>query len=314
MKPSLHYSGLTLDRADHLRRDEDKISQLWGQADTKVIPVFELKNFVDAASNTGISKTQTQLSAANIAHVQGTFLGLADSCPVFAVNCSAQQADCWQALEADGQFIDLRTIGPALPKSQAPTLAYARGLFHWQQQNPFCALCGSENKLVSGGHMMCCTSAPCAKQLFPRTDPAVIMLIERVSDSGERLCLLGRSPAWPLEVYSTLAGFVETGETLEEAVAREVFEEAGVKIKDVRYVASQPWPFPQSIMLGFIATATTEEITIDPVELAEACWFSETEIDGFGNWGDESAGPKLPRPDSIARYLIESWRNQTWMM
>lgn len=155
--------------------------------------------------------------------------------------------------------------------------------------------------------MMRCGSASCEKQLFPRTDPAVIMLVERHTESGERVCLLGRSAAWPKEVYSTLAGFVETGESLEEAVAREVLEEASITVTDVRYMASQPWPFPQSIMLGFIATATSDVIDIDPAELAEAHWFSDKQIADFGNWGDESTGPKLPRPDSIARYLIDSW-------
>jgi len=151
----------------------------------------------------------------------------------------------------------------------------------------------------------------CEKQVFPRTDPAVIMLVERVTANGERYCLLGRNPAWPDGVFSTLAGFVETGESLEEAVAREVFEEAGIVVSNARYLASQPWPFPQSIMLGFVATADTCEITIDENELAEARWFTDQEIATFGSWGDDSPGPKLPRPDSIARYLIESWRSDS---
>ena len=112
-------------------------------------------------------------------------------------------------------------------------------------------------------------------------------------------------------MYSTLAGFVETGESLEEAVAREVHEEAGIVVSNARYLASQPWPFPQSIMLGFIATAESEEITIDENELAEARWFTDQEIATFGSWGDESPGPTLPRPDSIARFLIESWRTKS---
>lgn len=308
MKPSLHYSGLTLDRADYLRRDAKKISQLWGLEQTQILPLFELKSLVDTSTNVAVSKTRAQLTKVDLQHSEGSFLGLDADRAVFAVNCNDNEAARWQALNTNNQFLDLRTAGPGLPRSQAASLAYARGLLHWQQQNPFCALCGSANELMHGGHMMHCTAATCAKQLFPRTDPAVIMLVERVSESGERLCLLGRSPAWPEHVYSTLAGFVETGETLEEAVVREVYEESGIKVKDVRYIASQPWPFPQSIMLGFIATATTEKITIDPVELEEAHWFSESEIAGFGNWGDKSTLAKLPRPDSIARHLIDSWR------
>lgn len=307
MNSLLHYTGLTLDRADHLRRDEEKISQLWTSPTTRLYPLYHLKNLVNVRDNYAVFETQLDLANVYLGHQQGTFLGLDGENAVFAVNCTDQQAVCWQELHAGAEFVDLRSSGPALPRDQAPILGYARGILHWQQQNPYCSLCGSENRLSSGGHMMRCKSTECNKQTFPRTDPAVIMLIERVTSQGERVCLLGRSPAWPLEVYSTLAGFVETGESLEEAVAREVFEEAGIHIKDVRYLASQPWPFPQSIMLGFIATATSEKIEIDPVELAEARWFSDREISAFGNWGDEAPGPKLPRPDSIARFLIDSW-------
>lgn len=311
MTPSLHYSGLTLDRADHLRRDVDRINQLRGMDQTRILPVFDLKNLINTVENVAITKSQAEVSCAGLLHSEGTFLGLEGGeggQAVFAVNCTEREADIWQTLDSNSSFVDLRLVGPALPESQAPVLAYARGILHWQRQNPFCALCGSKNDLVNGGHMMCCSSVECAAQLFPRTDPAVIMLVEHVSDTGKRRCLLGRAPSWPEGVFSTLAGFVETGETLEEAVAREVFEESGVRVGDVRYIASQPWPFPQSIMLGFIATAMTDEIEIDPVELAEARWFSATDIAGFGNWGDQLAGPKLPRTDSIARYLIDSWR------
>ena len=133
------------------------------------------------------------------------------------------------------------------------------------------------------------------------------MLIERIDSSGKKLCLLGRSPQWPEQVFSTLAGFVETGESLEQAVIREVYEEAGIVVEDVRYVASQPWPFPQSLMVGFVGTAVSSDIQIDTTELEEALWLEADEISTFGNWGDTSVGRKLPRPDSIARFLIDQW-------
>lgn len=310
MNSLLHYTGLTLDRADHLRRDEDKITRLWNLPGTRVYPSYQLKNLVNTRENRAVYKNRLELGDSDLSHSEGTFLGLDGENAVFAVACTDQQVELWQDLESGIEFTDLRLSGPTLPRDEAPVLGFARGILHWQQQNPYCSLCGSQNRLSNGGHMMRCTSTECNKQTFPRTDPAVIMLIERVTSAGERYCLLGRSAAWPLEVYSTLAGFVETGESLEEAVAREVFEEAGITIKDVRYLASQPWPFPQSIMLGFIATATSEEIQIDPVELAEAHWFSDKEIAAFGNWGDPAPGPKLPRPDSIARFLIDSWIEQ----
>ena len=307
MNPSLHYSGLTLDRADYKRRDEAGLSTLWARDDTHVYPLHQLRNLVNIQFGSAVHGSIAQLREFGLLHEEGSFLGMDGSTAVFAVDCDDTQAATWRDLVPGSEFTDLRKVGFSLPGDQASLLGYTRGLLHWQSQNPFCGVCGSSNRLSSGGHMMRCSSATCEKQLFPRTDPAVIMLVERCTDKGERVCLLGRSPAWPKEVYSTLAGFVETGESLEEAVAREVLEEASISVTDVRYMCSQPWPFPQSIMLGFIATATSDVIEIDPAELAEAHWFSDKQIAEFGNWGDESRGPKLPRPDSIARYLIDSW-------
>lgn len=302
----LHYTGAPLDRADALRKDESQIAKLWQSDNTLVVPVYKHLNFVDSTSATAILKSKPELLDAGIEHPHGTLLGIRDGQAIFAVCCDSDSAELWQSVEPNAQFADLRTTGPLLSRDQAGILAYAKGIVYWQQNSGFCARCGGPNYLSHAGHAMQCEH--CNKMIFPRTDPAVIMLVERIAASGERYCLLGRNPAWPERVFSTLAGFVETGESLEEAVAREVHEEAGVVVDNARYLASQPWPFPQSIMLGFIATATSEEISIDEDELAEAHWFSDSEIATFGNWGDDSDGPKLPRPDSIARYLIESWR------
>lgn len=310
MKSNLHYTGLRIDRADHVRRDESRISNLWKQPGTVVVPMYQLKNLVNTQQCSAEVLTRSDMDALRLQHAEGTFLGLDGDIAVFVVDCDSSQAEEWGKAFPDAEFSDLRNVGFSLPQDEASLLAYCRGVQYWQQQNPYCALCGSLNRLGNGGHVMHCSSSTCERQTFPRTDPAVIMLVERVGENGERLCLLGRSAAWPKQVYSTLAGFVETGEPLEEAVAREVFEEAGIRVNNVRYMASQPWPFPQSIMLGFIATALNTEIEIDENELAEARWFSDTEIADFGNWGDEAPGPKLPRPDSIARHLIDFWRNQ----
>jgi NAD+ diphosphatase len=145
---------------------------------------------------------------------------------------------------------------------------------------------------------------------FPRTDPAVIMLVTHTFADGVERCLLGRQAQWPEGVYSTLAGFVDPGETLERAVIREVKEEAGVEVDQVRYLASQPWPFPSSIMLGFIATAKSTDIFVEQDELEHAQWFSREELNGFAEWGDDVPGYKLTRKDSISRYLVEYWRQQ----
>ena len=276
------------------------------------MPVFQLQSLINIQTNTAVMMTRAQLPADLPAqHSHRTFLGLHHGAAIFSITCDEAQAGLWCELDRQYQFVDLRAIGPLLPAEQAAALAYARGISHWQEQSCFCSRCGSPLDLTSAGHMMKCRSADCGRQWFPRTDPAVIMLVERIDEDGQRHCLLGRNPAWPARVYSTLAGFVETGESLEAAVAREVLEEAGIVVDNARYVASQPWPFPQSIMLGFIATARTREITIDPAELAEAHWFSEKSLEAFGQWGDESAGPKLPRRDSIARFLIDQWRQKS---
>lgn len=305
----LHYTGAPVDRADALRKDEHQINELWCRDTTLIVPLYQHSNFVDRENCTAIIKSRAELESMGVMHEAGTLLGIRDDTGLFAVNCDVERSEQWMTLAPNGQFSDLRMTGPLLPPDEAALLAYAKGVLYWQQNSQFCARCGGANHLQHAGHAMQCQQ--CEKQVFPRTDPAVIMLVERVSASGERYCLLGRSPAWPEGVYSTLAGFVETGESLEEAVAREVFEEAGIIVSNARYLASQPWPFPQSIMLGFVATAETEEITIDENELAEARWFTDHEIATFGSWGDDSPGPKLPRPDSIARFLIESWRTNS---
>jgi len=303
---ALHYTGATIDRVDALRKDERQVNALWLRDTTLVVPMYGHGNFVNRETSTAIFKSRAELQSAGISHESATLLGVNDGVGLFAVDCDDEIAAQWQDIEAKGEFADLRTIGPLLPRQQAAILAYAKGILYWQQNSGFCARCGGANRLIHAGHAMQCEQ--CDKLIFPRTDPAVIMLVERLTQTGERCCLLGRSPAWPEGVYSTLAGFVETGESLEEAVAREVHEEAGIVVSNARYLASQPWPFPQSIMLGFVATADTEEITLDENELAEARWFTDQEIAKFGSWGDDTPGPKLPRPDSIARFLIDSWR------
>jgi NAD+ diphosphatase len=194
-----------------------------------------------------------------------------------------------------GAFADLRAVSGLLPPGEASVLAHARGLMHWRVKHRFCGVCGAPCEPRSAGHVMACTA--CNAQHFPRTDPAVIMLVVR----GE-YCLLGNAPRFANAMYSTLAGFVEPGESLEEAVRREVQEEVGVTVGAVHYHSSQPWPFPSSLMVGFHAEALSEEITIDAEELRDARWFHR---DQMRNPRDH--GFSLPRGDSVARRLIEDW-------
>ncbi|MDC0228257.1 NAD(+) diphosphatase, partial [Alphaproteobacteria bacterium] len=183
----------------------------------------------------------------------------------------------------------------------ASFLALTNGMFFWHNTHQFCGSCGFKNISKEGGFVKACSNYKCGKSHFPRTDPAIITLI-----SFQDKVLLGRSPRFPEGMYSTLAGFVEPGESLEQALEREVFEEVGVKVKNIKYFNSQPWPFPASLMLGFFAEAINEEMNIDYNEIENAHWFSIEELRTLQH-PSISGGFKLPRIDSIARRLVDTW-------
>ncbi|MEJ0086335.1 MAG: NAD(+) diphosphatase [Pseudomonadota bacterium] len=193
---------------------------------------------------------------------------------------------------------ELRPLTPVLLPESASLLAYARALSLWKARHRFCGVCGAPNVPARAGHVMRCSREGCASETFPRLDPAIIVL---VSDAGGERALLGRQASWPAGRYSTIAGFVEPGESLEDAVVREVEEETGVHVTDVRYESSQPWPFPSSLMLGFRAVARTHEITLRDGELEDARWFTRADL---------AAGhPALPPAGSISARLIDGWYN-----
>ena len=177
-------------------------------------------------------------------------------------------------------------------------------MFFWQNTHKLCGSCGFQNFSTEGGFVMKCSNDKCGKSHFPRTDPAIITLI-----SFQDKVLLGRSPRFPKGMYSTLAGFVEPGESLEQALEREVFEEVGVKVRNIKYFDSQPWPFPASLMLGFFAEATSEKMNIDYNEIEDAHWFSIEELKTLQH-PSINGGFKLPRVDSIARRLVDNWINK----
>ncbi len=224
------------------------------------------------------------------------FLGLLDGHAVFAVDISAAEDPLPLLPSQLGTFVDLRSVGWGVPKPEAAVLAHARGLMYWRARHRFCGVCGAPCEPRSAGHVMTCTA--CKTEHFPRTDPAVIMLVTR-----EDRLLLGHSQRFPrANMYSTLAGFVEPGESLEEAVRREVREESGVEVGQVWYHSSQPWPFPGNVMLGFYAEGLTEEIVVEEAELLDVRWFTREQVIHH-----EAHGFLLPRGDSIARRLIEDW-------
>jgi len=307
--PVLSYGGGRLDRAGILRRDAAWIAERWDRADSLIVPVWRDLNLV--ADHDAIIPSRDSAPAIAAASSETVFLGLQGDVAVFAADLSDLDAAQAAEIAGAGSFVDLRQVGQVMEAAPAALLAYARGMTHWHRHHRFCGSCGQPTESGEGGHLRLCCDRECGGQIFPRTDPAVIMLVVSPPVSGEPpRCLMGRHLRLPRGVYSTLAGFVEPGESLEDTVAREVFEETGIVVGEVAYQGSQPWPFPRSMMLGFRAQAETTAITIDREELDDARWFSAEEVYEFGEWADEDAERRLPRRDSIARYLLDTWLDE----
>jgi NAD+ diphosphatase len=291
------------DRAAHHRKDQAWLDAAWAKA--KVLRI-------GAHSKTPVVRdgTDLRLDLVDSASLDGVaerwFLGRFDEVPYFAVLEAAPPPDDSGA----PAWVGLRDFAGTGDPLEVDLLVTSVALTQWHQRHGRCALCGAETRIEQAGWTRRCPVDD--SEHFPRTDPAVIMLIH---DGGDR-CLLGRGSIWPPGRYSTLAGFVEPGESLESAVAREVFEEVGVVVDDVRYVASQPWPFPSSLMLGFIAHADGASVVRpDKVEMAEAGWFTRAEVAAAADWTDAAMAPvegadvlqAIPPRLSISRYLIDSW-------
>jgi NAD+ diphosphatase len=287
-------SGLELDRAAALRSSPERLDEAWSRPDTRVLPVWRSKHLVLREDVTTLVLVgPDRLEAHRESRV---LLGTGGGVAYFAVDLSSVDEPAESlGLPSVHAVLGLREVAPLVSQSEGALLAYADGILSWHRRNRFCGVCGSETKSTQGGHIRVCASEGCREQHFPRTDPAVIMLVT----DGER-SLLGRQAAWPPSVYSTLAGFVEPGESLEEAVRREVYEETAVEVDEVHYHSSQPWPFPSSLMLGFTARARTRNIVLSADELEDARWFTRDEV-------RRREGVELPSTISIARRLIEDW-------
>ena len=302
----LNYSDMPLDRCSNVRKDP-----IWlkGQLSSQSVWLLVKNNETLFIKNTPQIKFLPYEKIAQLNLNNALFLGLnTKKNGVFALDVSTIDDTTLTPIISGAEFMDIRKQGPLVDIKEGSIAALARGLCYWHATHRFCGRCGSKNHLVEAGHSRLCENERCKHPTFPRTDPAVIMVVTKTFADGIERCLLGRQAMWPTGMYSSLAGFVDPGETLEQAVAREVKEEAGIDVDDVTYVASQPWPFPSSIMLGFFAKATSEQINVDKDELDDARWFSREDLANFGNWHDEGDHLKLPRTDSISRYLIEHWR------
>ncbi len=298
MKTPNFYASGGIDRAAHLRADAQWIKQQIEDRTARIVPVWRSQNLV-MPGNPPIGVVVEANRGLLMGAGTVVFLGLVEEIPHFAADFSAHDDP---PLAEHGQFRDMRGVGQLLAHHEGALLVYARATIQWHLRHQFCGVCGSATVSQDSGHMRKCTNADCAAQHFPRLDPAVIMLVH---DGGDRL-ILGRQKNWPSGQNSVLAGFVEPGESLEDAVAREIFEEAGVEITDIHYHSSQPWPFPSSIMLGFTARATGTTLNVNREELEDARWFTRDNL----LQSPENDVFRLPRSDSISRRLIEDWMKQ----
>jgi len=286
-------SRFAYDRAAHRRADDAWLADAWPHS--RVVAVSPKSTTpTDGAGRLALRDPGTVDAAA-----PRRFLGVIDDVPYFTATVDPDHEDTWQTL---------REFGGAADDVHAALVTSAIALEQWHQRHTHCPLCGAPTGESQAGWTRTCTVD--GSQHFPRTDPAVIMIVH---DGGDRT-LLGRGHQWNAGRFSTLAGFVEPGESLEAAVAREVFEEVGVGVTDVEYVASQPWPFPASLMVGFTACLDGDpSLSLDPVEMAEAAWFARAEVAAARAWTDGTG----PEPDarlhgisphlSISRYLIDRW-------
>ena len=289
---TIAFAGARLERDDHLRNDPEALGHLmdWRAR------LLMLDGLDPVFTPEGTLLWGTLADAHP--HSELVFLGLTDGRACFAEvhpslrgSTAPANPGLWRAMSA-------------LSLEELAIWGGARSLVDWHARHRFCARCGAPTKLAKGGWQRSCEAESCGAEHFPRVDPVTIMLVEH-----EGRLLLGRQPRFPPRRFSALAGFIEPGETIEEAVAREVLEEAGVRVRDVRYIGSQPWPFPSSLMIGCHAVADSAELTIDTTELEEAHWFTREEV-AAAMAGDESGRLLAPTPVAIAHHLLKWWLAQ----
>ncbi len=291
-QPQNFYAGNSFNRMAERRRDEQWLAGVLAEGEVRLLPLWQGRNLVTGgAGSPSAALLEQRVLAQAVAEHELVFLGEFRGKYCFAVELQSETAPL---PPEHGEFHELRMISGQMDRDEAGLLGYARALLMWRDKHRYCGRCGSANHSINAGHTLKCSNEACGLQHFPRLDPAIIVLVT----DGERV-LLGRQAQWPAGRYSTLAGYIEWAESVEEAVAREVREEAGVIIDEVEYHSSQPWPFPSSLMLGFIAHAATTEIQRIDMELEDARWFSREDI--------ANGAVILPPVQAISFRLIENW-------
>ena len=302
--PSPHiFANNPLDRGERERRDEEWIRRMESDAGSRFLPFRDLNVLLTGDA-------QPALGWVNIAQLRPppapgdrapVLLGMQDGVAHFAADLPAPTADRI-ADETGWHFEDCRAAGETLSAAAGGIVAQARAQLSWHSRHGFCSVCGHPTDIKRGGQVRQCPD--CNAQHFPRTDPVVITV---VADTAGDRCLLGQSRGrlQRMRAYSALAGFMDQGEAIEEAVAREVMEEAGIRVKNVRYHSSQPWPFPSSLMIGCLAEAATTDIHMDAEEMTDVRWFDRAEV--IRALAGRSAELTLPGPIAIAHHLIRAW-------
>src|SRR5882757_3604179 len=286
------FAGPYVDRAAHLREDAAWFASALADAGSRVVPVWNSRNLIAQGETPRAAfPTLGEIMDGRPDPDALVLLGRVEETNFFAYEIEGVEPP---PFAGGTRFEDLRLVASLLPPEEAGLLGYARAMISWRRHHHFCGSCGATTLPAKGGHVLVCTNPACRHEQFPRLDPAIIVL---VSD-GER-ALLGRQASWPVGRYSTIAGFVEPGESLEDAVAREVFEETGIDVDRIQYHSSQPWPFPSSLMLGFTAHALTTQIQRRDDELEDAQWFTREDL--------TSGRPIVPPNVSISFRLIEHW-------
>lgn len=308
------FGGSGLNRAAELRVQPDRLAELRTHPETRFLPLWRGRPLLGGASLSGLVLLAPGHDVLSLATEAPVFLGLEGGAARFAVDISAWQPDEYDpallkrffdptewrhpGLPDDQAFCELRAVMARLTPREAELAATAKAILQWHRSHGYCANCGAKSAIFMAGWQRNCPE--CDTRHFPRTDPVVIMLITHGND-----VLLGRSVGWPDGVYSLLAGFVEPGETLEAAVRREVHEETGISVGPVGYLASQPWPFPASLMVGCSGRALNREIRIDPDEIEDAIWVSREEL--MMAFAGEKPELLPARKGSIAHFLLSNW-------
>ncbi len=312
------FGGSALDRAGEVRANPDVVRFMRRAADSRAIVFWRGKPLITPARPASLVRLPMDHPVLSNATAEPILLGREDGAARFAFDISAWEPEGLDPsslgafldpseqrhpdLPEDTVFAELRRVMTWLNPRDAELAATGKAIIGWHDIHPFCARCGAKSQITQAGWQRTCPA--CDASHFPRTDPVVIMLITRGNS-----VLMGRSPGWPQGMYSLLAGFVEPGETLEAAVRREVFEEAGVHVGAVTYLSSQPWPFPASLMFGCQGEATSDAISIDPVEIEDAQWITREEMMEVFAGNHPTILPA--RKGAIAHFLLENWLADT---